>query len=42
MKRFRTEADRPNFQTCYFNVANDEQVYNECVSKRINESEIKR
>ena len=27
--KFRTEADNPDFQTCYYNVANDEQVYNE-------------
>ena len=37
--RFRIEADKPDFQTCYFNVANDEQVYNEFVGKRIDESE---
>ena len=37
--RFRTEADRPDFQTCYFNVANDEEVFNKFVSKRINDSE---
>ena len=37
--RFRTEADKPDFQTCYFNLANDEQAYNEFVSKQINESE---
>ena len=40
--RFRTEADfqksEPDFQTCYYNVADDEQVYNEFVSKRINKS----
>ena len=30
---FRTETDNPDFQTCYYNVANDEQVYNEFVSK---------
>ena len=34
--RFRTEADNPEFQACYFNSANDEQVYNEFVSERIN------
>ena len=33
--RFRTEADNPDFQACYFNSANDEQVYNEFVSQRI-------
>ena len=39
--RFRTEADKPDFQTCCFNHANDEQAYNEFVSKQINESESK-
>ena len=33
--RFRTEADKPNFQTCYFDVVNDEQSYNEFVSQHI-------
>ena len=33
--RFRTEADNPDFQACYFNSANDKQVYNEFVSERI-------
>ena len=37
--RFRTDADKPNFQICYFNLANDEQAYNEFVSERINENE---
>ena len=37
--RFKTEADKSNFQTCYYNVGDDEQVYNEFVSKQINESE---
>ena len=27
--RFRTKADNPDFQTCYFNVLNDKQSYNE-------------
>ena len=36
--RFRTEADKLEFQTCYFNVANDEQSYNEFVSQSINSS----
>ena len=36
--RFRTEADKSDFQTSYYNVADDEQVYNEFVSKWINES----
>ena len=34
-RRFRTEADNPDFQACYFNSLNDEQVYNEFVSERI-------
>ena len=33
--RFRTEADKPETQSCYFNSAKDEQVYNEFVSQRI-------
>ena len=37
--RFRTEADNPDNQLCYFNSVNDEQVYNEFVSKRIKSSE---
>ena len=37
--RFRTEADNPEFQTCCFNLVNDEQVYNESVCKRINSAE---
>ena len=37
--RFRTEADNPEFQTCYFNLPNDEQIYNKFVSKRINSAE---
>ena len=36
--RFRSEADNPDNQFCYFNSANDEQVYNEFVSKRIRSS----
>ena len=36
--RFRKEADKPDFQMCYFNVANDEQSYNEFVSQLINRS----
>ena len=38
--RFKTEANKPDFQTCYLNLANDEQAYNEFISKRINESEL--
>ena len=37
--RFRAEADKPDFQTCYFDLANDEQAYKEFVGKRINETE---
>ena len=33
--RFRSEADNPDNQLCYFNSAGDEQVYNEFVSRRI-------
>ena len=32
--RFQTEAGNLEFQTCYFNSANDKQVYNVFVSKR--------
>ena len=38
--RFRTDADKPVFQTCYNKVVVDEQAYNEFVSKRKNESKI--
>ena len=31
--RLRTEADNPDFQACYYNSANDEQIYNEFVSE---------
>ena len=33
--RFWTAADNPDFQSCYFNSANDEQVYNEFISERV-------
>ena len=33
--RFRAEADNPDFQSCYFNSANDEQIHNEFISERI-------
>ena len=32
--RFHIEADNPDFQSCYFHSANDEQVYNEFISER--------
>ena len=31
--RFITEADKTDFQTCYFNLANDEQAYKTLVKK---------
>ena len=37
--RFRTEVDKPDFQSCYFKVANDEQSYNDFISQHINSSE---
>ena len=33
--RFRTEAENPDCQLCYFHSANDEQVYNKFASKRM-------
>ena len=33
--RFRTDADNPDNQVCYFNSANGKQVYNEFVSELI-------
>ena len=35
--KFRTKADNPESQFCYFNNTRDEQVYNRFVSKRIKE-----
>ena len=37
--RFRTKTGNPKFQVCYFNLKNDEQVYNEFISQRINNDE---
>ena len=37
--RFRSEVDNPYNQFCYFNSPNDEQVYNEFVSRHIKNSE---
>ena len=34
--RFRTKADNPETQFCYFNTTNDKQVFNQFISKRIN------
>ena len=36
---FRTKANKLDFQTCYFNVANDKESYNDFVSQRIYKSE---
>ena len=38
--RFRTEADNPEKQVCYFNTPNDEQVYNEFIAKRLKSTEL--
>ena len=37
--RFRTEADKTDFQNCYFNVANKEHSCNEFLSQHINSNE---
>ena len=37
--RFRTDAGKPDFQTCYYNTVDDEQVYKRYVSKCVNTSE---
>ena len=37
--RFRTKADNPELQVCYFNSKNNEQVYNEFISQIINNNE---
>ena len=39
--RFRSEADNPDKQVCYFNTVADEQVYNEFIAKRIKSTELK-
>ena len=36
--RVTTKEDKSDFLTCYFNVANDEQSYNEFVIQHINSS----
>ena len=38
--RFRSNADNPDKQVCYFNSPTDEQVYNEFVARRIKSKEI--
>ena len=37
--RFRSEADNPDKQVCYFNSLADEQVYNEFIARRIKSKE---
>ena len=37
--RFRSEADNPDKQVCYFNSPADEQVYNEFIARRIKSKE---
>ena len=39
--RFRSEADNPDKQVCYFNTTTDEQVYNEFIARRIKSKELK-
>ena len=39
--RFRSDADNPDKQVCYFNTPTDEQVYNEFVARRIKSKELK-
>ena len=38
--RFRTEADNPEKQVCYFNAPDDEQIYNEFIAKRLKSTEV--
>ena len=37
--RFRTEANNPNKQVCYFNGENNDQIFNVFMSTRINKQE---
>ena len=39
--RFRSDADNPDKQVCYFNTPTDEQVYNEFIARRIKSKELK-
>ena len=39
--RFRSNADNPDKQVCYFNTPTDEQVYNEFIARRIKSKELK-
>ena len=38
--RFRTETDNPEELTCYFNVENNDQLFNVFLSRRIRNSEM--
>ena len=38
--RFRSDADNPDEQVCYFNSPTDEQVYNEFIARRIKSKEL--
>ena len=38
--RFRSNADNPDKQVCYFNTPTDEQVYNEFIARRIKSKEL--
>ena len=38
--RFRSDADNPDKQVCYFNSPTDEQVYNEFIARRIKLKEL--
>ena len=38
--RFRSDADNPDKQVCYFNSPTDEQVYNEFIARRIKSKEL--
>ena len=40
--RFRSDADNPDKQVCYFNTPTDEQVYNEFIARRIKSKELKK
>ena len=39
--RFRSEANNPDKQVCYFNALADEQVYNEFIARRIKSVEVR-
>ena len=39
--RFRSEADNPDKQVCYFNTPTDEEIYNEFIARRIKSKELK-